>query len=653
MSAFSQFGAPGCPGPSTKDILALIDAYDAMQAKLQEHVQHTCTDASDVHGVKTQLASKANNSDVYDKTEVYTKSEVDTALAGKADSTDVYSISQVNSALAGKADDTVVSTLAEAVGNCATTAAMNTALAGKADSANVYAKSAADAKFVAKADLSDSRKVTVDNELEFEFKLTTLQYAGTGAANDTGTHGIYVVGKIADVGDGLPKPSRVYIKYVNSHPFDALVDIAVTHDEHDKASIMAVVSRSDDEDGEGNHYWNGLRFHVLHVTDNQSHDNYYLGLSADNVAESVIAVYAAGVNFIPLGEEGAPSITALGDCVDHTTRIPDAATSALLVSGTLAIEGLSLNEITDTEGDAMFSVSISNGKKYLEIGSGADDKIRFRARPTAFIGTDPEHMTEHAFITDEEAENFCSTPLGGIIMWPKFIVHEEGGQVIGREALDPPEGWVVAYGGTVAVDPDLPDSYPDLADLAEAGILQYTDATHKWVQLPKMDYAIMKAEKPTFSNIVPEIPVAPDVAQLATDVANLTAQLASEIELREDADTAHSEAINTINGTTIPAAQAAAEATAKDYTDAQVGQTVAAEQAARVGADTTILDYLEDIPVASTPEGLPQTATTATEYEVGDHGVVFNGTTIVTYEVTAVTMIEADLYDITWEPVNA
>ena len=652
MSAFSQFGAPGCQGPSTKDITQLIDAYNQLNNAFHAHVDSDVANTS-VHGADTALASKADNTDL--NTLSNTVSNLATTVAGKADSSDVYTKGDVDTKLVGKANSSTVGTLSATVG------ALESAVASKANSANVYSKTEVytkaeiDAALAEKADIpdADGSKIVVDNELEFEFKLTTLQYAGTGAANDTGTTGIYVVGKIADIGEGIPKPSRVYIKYVNSHPFDALVDIAVTHDSEDKASIMAIVSRSGDVDGEGKHYWNGLRFHVLHVTDNEHNDNYYLGLSADNVAESVIAVYAAGVNFIPLGEEGAPSISALGDCVDHTTRIPDAATSALLVSGTLAIEGLSLNEITDTEGDAMFSVSISNGKKYLEIGSGADDKIRFRARPTAFIGTDPEHMTEHAFITDEEAENFCSTPLGGIIMWPKFIVHEEGGQVVGREAQDPPEGWVVAYGGTVAVDPDLPDSYPDLVELAEAGIIQYTDATHKWVQLPKMDYAIMKAKKPTFSNIVPEIPVAPDVAQLANDVANLTAQLASEIELREDADQAHSEAITTINDTTIPAAQAAAEATAKDYTDAQVGQTVAAEQSARVGADTTILDYLEDIPVANTPEGLPQTATTATEYEVGDHGVVFNGTTIVTYEVTAVTMVEADLYNITWEPVNA
>lgn len=647
MSAFTQFGAPGCSGPSTKDITQLIDAYTQMQTAFNAHVNSDAANTP-VHGVSAALASKADNSDVYTKSQLYTKSEVDTALDDKADSMDVYSKSQVDTKLADKADKTVVTALAETVGNCATTAAMNAALADKADSADVYAKPAADAKFVAKTALSDSRKITVDNELELDFKLTTLQYAGTGAANDTGTHGIYVVGKIADVGEGLPKPARVFIKYVNTHPFDAVVDLTVTHDENDKANVMALVSRSDDEDGEGNHYWNGLRFHVLHITDSQAHDNYYLGLSADNVAESALAMYVAGVNFIPLGEEGAPSISALGDCVDHTTRIPDAATSALLLSSTLAIEALSLNEITDTDGASMFKVTISDGKKYLEIGSGTDDKIRFRARPTAFIGTDPEHMTEHAFITDEEAEDFCSTPIGGIIMWPKFIVHEDGGQVIGREAQDPPDGWVVCYGRTVATA-----DYPDLVPLVESGILTYTDASHNFIQLPKMDYAIMKAKKPTFDNIVPEIPVAPDVAQLALDVDTLKTRLAGEITVREEADTAHSEAITTINDTTIPAAQAAAELTAKNYTDTQVGQTVAAEASARAGADTTILDYLEDVPVANTPEGLPQTATTATEYEVGDHGVVFNGTTIVTYEVTAVTMVEADLYDITWELVNA
>lgn len=647
MSAFTPFGAPGCSGPSTKDITQLIDAYTQMQTAFNAHVNSDAANTP-VHGVADALENKADNSDVYTKSQLYTKSEVDTLLDDKADSADVYSKAEVNTALSNKADSSVVSTLAETVGNCATTAEMNTALAGKAASADVYTKPAADAKFVAKTDLSDSRKVTVDNELELDFKLTVLQYAGTGAANDTGTHGIYVVGKIADVGEGLPKPARVFIKYVNTHPFDAVVDLTVTHDENDKANVMALVSRSDDEDGEGEHYWNGLRFHVLHITDSQSHDNYYLGLSADNIAESVLAMYVAGINFIPLGEEGAPSISALGDCVDHTTRIPDAATSALLLSSTLAIEALSLNEITDTDGASMFKVTVSDGKKYLEIGSGADDKIRFRARPTAFIGTDPEHMTEHAFITDEEAEDFCSTPVGGIILWPKFIVHEDGGQIIGREAQNPPDGWVVCYG-----DPVATAEYPDLVPLVEAGILTYTDASHNFIQLPKMDYAIMKAKKPTFSNIVPEIPVAPDVAQLASDVATLTTRLESEITVREEADTAHSEAIATINDTTIPTAQATAEANALAAANAQLGLVMSNEVEARVEGDSTVLAFVEDKHVYGSVDELPRNVSSADEWHVDDTALVFNGVAITTYKVTAVTQIAADNYQVDWELVNA
>lgn len=647
MSAFTSFGAPGCQGPSTKDITQLIDAYTQMQTAFNAHVNSDAANTP-VHGVSTAIASKADNSDLSELSG--TVNSLAVTVSEKADSADVYTKGDVDTKLAGKANSSTVGTLSATVG------ALESAVAGKANAANVYdktevyTKAEVNAALAEKADIpdADGSKIVVDNELEFKFKLTTLQYAGTGAANDTGTHGIYVVGKIADVGEGLPKSARVFIKYVNTHPFDAVIDLTVTHDENDKANVMALVSRSEDVNNEGEHYWNGLRFHVLHITDNQSHDNYYLGLSADNVAESVLAMYVAGINFIPLSEEGAPSISALGDCVDHTTRIPDAATSALLLSSTLAIEALSLNEITDTDGASMFKVTVSDGKKYLEIGSGADDKIRFRARPTAYIGTDPEHMAEHAFITDEEAENFCSTPVGGIILWPKFIVHEDGGQVIGREAQNPPDGWVVCYG-----DPVATAEYPDLVPLVEAGILTYTDASHNFIQLPKMDYAIMKAKKPTFDNIVPEIPVAPDVAQLASDVATLTTRLESEITVREEADTAHSEAIATINDTTIPTAQATAEANALAAANAQLGLVMSNEVEARVEGDSTVLAFVEDKHVYGSVDELPRNVSSSDEWHVDDTALVFNGVAITTYKVTAVTQIAADNYQVDWELVNA
>jgi len=65
--------------------------------------------------VNDKLAAKANTTDVYDKSEVYMKSEVDNKLVAKANVADVYSKaqtysrgdtytqSQVDSALAGKA----------------------------------------------------------------------------------------------------------------------------------------------------------------------------------------------------------------------------------------------------------------------------------------------------------------------------------------------------------------------------------------------------------------------------------------------------------------------------------------------------------------------------------------------------------------------
>lgn len=86
--------------------------------------------ADEVQIANANIALKANASDVYAKSETYNKTEVDTALASKADTATTYTKTEVDTALGDKADKSDTYTKTE----------VDTALSAKANSDDVYAK---------------------------------------------------------------------------------------------------------------------------------------------------------------------------------------------------------------------------------------------------------------------------------------------------------------------------------------------------------------------------------------------------------------------------------------------------------------------------------------------------------------------------------
>ena len=108
------------------------------------------------------LTAKANTADVYAKTATYSKTEVDTALTGKANTVHTHTIANVTglqTALDGKADDADLTAKANTVDVYPKTATyskteVDTALTGKADAAALAAK-ANTADLAAKADTAD------------------------------------------------------------------------------------------------------------------------------------------------------------------------------------------------------------------------------------------------------------------------------------------------------------------------------------------------------------------------------------------------------------------------------------------------------------------------------------------------------------------
>ena len=113
--------------------------------------------------ISSELATKSNATDVYDKT------EVDEALAYKADTDEVYDKTSVDMKLADKADKSDTYTKTQ----------VDTALSGKADASTTYTKTEVNSELVTKADKSDTyTKAQVD---------TLIAGAGGGAAIDDTT----------------------------------------------------------------------------------------------------------------------------------------------------------------------------------------------------------------------------------------------------------------------------------------------------------------------------------------------------------------------------------------------------------------------------------------------------------------------------------
>ena len=101
--------------------------------------------ADEVQIANANIALKANASDVYAKSETYNKTEVNTALAGKADANTTYSKTEVDTALASKADTATTYTKTE----------VDTALGDKADKSDTYTKTEVDTALSAKANSDD------------------------------------------------------------------------------------------------------------------------------------------------------------------------------------------------------------------------------------------------------------------------------------------------------------------------------------------------------------------------------------------------------------------------------------------------------------------------------------------------------------------
>lgn len=173
--------------------------------------------------VDTALDKKADKDSVYTKADTYTKTEVNNAVDKKADKdsvytkADTYTKTEVNAELAKKADASNVFTKDQTftkdqvnlkLADYAKTTDVNTALAGKANAADVYTKTDVDGKLANKAD-----KTYVDTEVGKKAdKATTLTGYGITDAYTKTEVDAAVAGAVTTAGTNVDTKLADYAK---------------------------------------------------------------------------------------------------------------------------------------------------------------------------------------------------------------------------------------------------------------------------------------------------------------------------------------------------------------------------------------------------------------------------------------------------------
>lgn len=580
MSAFSEWNGPEARGgPSSGEMLSLVQKYESLAAELHAHMQKTIgfaeesvtaskgedgalklqTTSGFVHGIKEvldgivhQLNNKASGSTL-------------TALSGRVDdmSADVQSSRKAldpasEGSLASRFEE-----LSKSFGEAdSKVAALDKALNGGASAEGAldrlsdlegdYASTAQDIKVLKQ--MLDGLKHTVKNSPDGDIlmlesilssakhllgilhacnyidftkwaRITVSQYAGTGSSEDTGTEGLYLLGRLSASWDDditpAPKSCRAFIKYINSEPFDAVVDVTVTEGQtSSSAAIHALVSRKSTS------YWKSLKFHVVHATAaGKDAGGYYLAMSSvhANSHPASLSMYMAGINIIPLGMEGAPLVAHVTTSVAYTTAMPEDSLSAVLISGDVSAGRLAAREYMDGEGHLLLKTAVREGsdRKVLEVGS-QDVDLLFSTRP---VLKGPDGL-ESAFVTSRDVERLASLSAGTIVQWPSFEEIKDGEDVVMRRAINVPAGWHATDGTAI----------PVLGNeaIAAQGMLPYTDATESSMMLPLQDFSIIKTST-NFDHKEEEDGTPEDIAGLIGTVKALKQELAM-LKARSDAN---------------------------------------------------------------------------------------------------------------------
>ena len=550
MSAFTEWNGPATGrGPSTKDVLALIDAYNSLNTTLTKHL--ASTDIDDVHNFKTALEAAVAGAE----------SALEAAIDMKADSAAVSILSET---VASNRNDItseserakgIEETLAEAIATENERAlkkeleldeAINALESALNNTKEIFGQALSRISFdddvttivtgVLAATEYFIGMVKVRYLLDFVgWKTFNAQYAGTGTADgSTKTNGVYILGRISEEWDpdkGFTdefnrKGARAYIKYVNDRPFDLVVDMVSTGTEYGKITCLASFKKEwtvDDTEGA----WEDMTLHLLTNTDSSGAAHVYLGISARGLSGQSTTFHVAGENFIAGGKVNG-----------ITSRIGFTRVSPGFNCYRANFDDLRVTELHDTHGDPILTVTFISNEDYsadkiLTIADPTFTKIYFAQRPSVVFSEDNEDGTSTSIIApvltsyDLDALDAGASIRGIIVFWPQWEETKVNGVYV-RRAVNYPAGWIACDGSIVQIA-----DYPQLVEIM--GLPDNATSA----SLPRIDYAIMRINT-LFENVELEdgskATTALTNAELSDAIREVKSDLTEEAAVRAEAD---------------------------------------------------------------------------------------------------------------------
>ena len=312
MSTFTKFIAPQGGNFSSRDLLNLIEAYNQLSIKLNQHIEAIAPTDPVVHGIKAALDAL--------------KAELENAISLRATKNEVNDIrndmdllatkqalqnaqQSLNELIATKADADIIPTLTKKVDFNQLSEyveRINTALGALINRYNSfclkYDETVAD-KALFKSVVETTKQFVgtlyARDLIEFnEWKLFSAQFAGTGATFDATTNGLYILGEMSQLWTkNEPDVEKVksavaFIKYVNDRPFDAIVHMTATS--FTEGALEVLISQ-------GATRFTNLCFHLIVNTDHDGVDRVYLAVSADELKSQSTEFRACGINFLAGG----------------------------------------------------------------------------------------------------------------------------------------------------------------------------------------------------------------------------------------------------------------------------------------------------------------------------------------------------------------
>ena len=554
MSTFTEWNGPGSGrGPSTKDVLSLIDAYNNLNSLVAKHIASTATD--DVHSFNTALQDAVTS----------LQNTLNSAIATKADSATVTSLAStvadntsainVEASRAKAAEDALQSSLdAETKRATAEEESLKNALTALEEAVEKfkeeYNELTEPLEYVPEEQtLAISSVVAVTEYLIGMIKVRRLvdfiewteisaQFAGTGTSDGaTKTHGIYILGRLSEewnpdkgfTDEFIQKGARAYIKYINDQPFDLIVDMTASGLKNGSITCTASFNKvwtADDTEGA----WEDVTLHLLVNTDSSGKSHVYLGISARGLYGQPVCFHVAGVNFIAGGTVNG-IVSSLG-----FTRVEQGFNAYRA-----QFDDLRLSELHDKHGDNILQVYMYSGGDYqatkdLYIASSEYNKVYFYKRPYVIFtkvvegteGTEEEEETVTVAapvltLEDLDALSKAANFTGIIVLWGQWEDYDLGNGDKIKRAINPPDGWLACDGSVVSTS-----QYPNL--IAALGL----DENATSARLPIMDFAIIRVNG-MFDNV--ELDDGSDTVQAMTNLELTNAVNQLQDDLSEEAET--------------------------------------------------------------------------------------------------------------------